>query len=188
MTESGQFRFPATWAADPAAAGYDVLRGEVVAGTPFAYDYGCVAQVTSASFADPYDPPTGAVRYYVVSSTNVCGTTGPGLDSAGLPRPAFAGHTQPAEVPVEGQTGVQIAHVQRDMGKHRPHAAETSPDLSPWIGAARRMSMKSPAVHRRFRWRLYDRHQTPTFMPDAERSGPWPPGSTSSSGLSRWRR
>jgi hypothetical protein len=78
-----------TWSADPSAMAYDVSRGNIPAGGTFAYNYACAETVSGATeLLDPTFPALGEVLFSVVESTGVCGSSGPGVDGQGVPRPS----------------------------------------------------------------------------------------------------
>jgi hypothetical protein len=81
-----------SWTADPQAANYDVARGTVLPGAAFTYNYACIGGVSgTTNFLDAEAPASRATFYYVVAARSTCGTSGPGVDGNGLPRPAPSG-------------------------------------------------------------------------------------------------
>jgi hypothetical protein len=81
-----------SWAADPQAATYDVARGTLLPGAAFTYNYACIGGVSgTTNFPDAEAPASRATFYYVVAARSTCGTSGPGVDGNGLPRPAPSG-------------------------------------------------------------------------------------------------
>jgi hypothetical protein len=77
-----------TWSADPSAVAYDVSRGNIAAGGTFTYNYACADTVAATELLDPIFPALGEVFFDVVEPTNVCGSSGPGVDGEGVPRPS----------------------------------------------------------------------------------------------------
>jgi hypothetical protein len=80
-----------SWAADPDADTYHLLRGTMAAGALFSYNYTCLDQVASPAASDPSAPAMGAVLYYAVVPANACDVGGPGADGQGSPRPSPSG-------------------------------------------------------------------------------------------------
>jgi agmatine/peptidylarginine deiminase len=83
-----------TWDSDAANSGsgtlYDVMRGSV-SGLPGGYDGDCLDSGLSAVSLEDFDlPATGAVHYYLVRGTNVCGIGTYGYDSDGAERTSTA--------------------------------------------------------------------------------------------------
>ena len=81
-----------SWLKTPNANVYNVYRGSIEAGGPFAYDHSCRAAEVPALALDVAETPSAEeVFYYLVSATNVCnGDGGVGADSSGQPRPNVA--------------------------------------------------------------------------------------------------
>jgi hypothetical protein len=76
------------WTVESGAASYDVVRGTIVPGVAFTYNFGCFGQPTAPSIVDGAFPAPREVSYYLVGSRNTCGNSGLGNASSGSPRPA----------------------------------------------------------------------------------------------------
>ncbi|HEV8701323.1 MAG TPA: thrombospondin type 3 repeat-containing protein [Candidatus Polarisedimenticolia bacterium] len=73
------------WSPVPQAAAFNVYRGALFIGLPFAYDHAClVARTTGTTAADPEMPGAQQGFYYLVSGWNSCGERPLGSDSAGV--------------------------------------------------------------------------------------------------------
>ena len=67
---------------------HNVYRGSQSAGVPFAYNHSCFAIEVFFEATDTAEPATGALSYYLVGGTNVCGGDGSlGTDSGAIERP-----------------------------------------------------------------------------------------------------
>jgi hypothetical protein len=76
-----------SWSADPAADSYEVFRGQIGAGQNFVHNYECIAPVATTSYVDSTLPGAGEFLYYLVTSQNACGSSGPGESQGGGLRP-----------------------------------------------------------------------------------------------------
>ncbi len=86
--EVGQVRLPdrtrIEWDASPQGNVWDLYRGTVPAGTPFAYGHACLAAQGIVRFTDQPDiPAEGELFYYLVAGRNGCGTGTLGSGAAG---------------------------------------------------------------------------------------------------------
>ena len=56
---------------------YNVYRGSVPSGGPFAYNHTCLAtELPDDEMTDPVGPASSELQYYLISGTNVCGGGG----------------------------------------------------------------------------------------------------------------
>ena len=69
---------------------FNIYRGTIIPGEPFAYNQGCLnpgAPRAVASFTDELPPPPGTAFFYLVTRTNQCGESIPGRASDSIPIP-----------------------------------------------------------------------------------------------------
>ncbi len=84
----GPDRETLSWTAEPDATTYDVFKGRVAAGQPFAYAHTCQALgLAGTSTVDAAHPGRGALFYYLVRATNCFGSGSLGSASDGSARP-----------------------------------------------------------------------------------------------------
>ncbi len=76
------------WSPVAQAVAFNVYRGALAAGVPFAYNHSCLlARAAGTTAAAPGMPAEGEGFYYLVSGWNPCGEGPLGSDSAGNPLP-----------------------------------------------------------------------------------------------------
>lgn len=79
------------WSPIPQATAFNVYRGQMTVGLPFAYDHACLEpRSPGTNSLDSETPPVGAAFYYLVSGWNSCAEGPLGIDSAGQPRPSLS--------------------------------------------------------------------------------------------------
>jgi hypothetical protein len=76
-----------SWAADPRAERYDVLRGSVAPGSLYGYNHACLGSPLGTSLADATPLAPGGLFYYLVRPVNGCGAAGLGPGADGQDRP-----------------------------------------------------------------------------------------------------
>ncbi len=74
-----------TWLGAEQAHVYDLYRGAIPAGTPFAYAHECLQpQLLTVEAVDTEEPPPGVLFYYLVGGRNSCGYGVLGYGTVGL--------------------------------------------------------------------------------------------------------
>lgn len=76
-----------TWVGAPGATSHQVSRGTFTIGG-FSYNHSCIEQSLDTVASDPSTPSLGSGTYYLVGSSNPCGTGGLGTASNQTQRPA----------------------------------------------------------------------------------------------------
>jgi hypothetical protein len=75
------------WSAEPGFSSWNLYRGSRGA-APFAFNHACLEAASSDPAAtDAQAPAPEFLFYYLVTGRSACGEGGPGVDSAGTPRP-----------------------------------------------------------------------------------------------------